>query len=531
MLTEKEFKKIKKMSLKGHNKSEIAKMLCINFRTVGRYLQYDKYPGYRIKKQRISKLDPFRSYIKMKVANDNITVSKLYEELLTKGYQGKRVILGEYVKELRDAQKTINNVKTSNSLLKKNMSRHLQSYPTKGISKGASAEMAGKRAEFTLNEYSAMYSKASKLEKGNILDEFCKITKYHRKYAIELLGSGNLQDKQKKKRKKVYSDKCILVIERIWQAADYPWSERLVILIRLWLPWAKQHMKWITPEIEKEVLKISARQIDRRLKDKKKLLSRKMYGRTKPGSLLKHHIPIKTDNWDVKEPGFAEIDLVSHSGSNASGTFIYSLNVTDIQTGWVETVPIMGKTEIVTLNGIKEIRKDLPFDLKGIDSDNGTEFINNHLYSYCEKSKIQFTRGRPYKKNDNAHIEQKNWTHVRRILGYERYDSEDQLFLLRELYRKKLRIMMNLFQPCVKLEKKERVGSKIKRKYEQPKTPLNRLIEYHDRNELPLTLPILRLIDLKKKTDPFKLAKEIEKLVKKIKEYKNIENNKSKKAV
>jgi hypothetical protein len=303
--------------------------------------------------------------------------------------------------------------------------------------------------------------------------------------------------------------------------ADYPWSERLKALLPIWLPLAKQHMKWITPEIEKEVVTISARQIDRRLLEKKKKIKRKMYGRTKPGTLLKHHIPIKTDSWDITEPGFTEVDLVSHSGSNASGGFIHSLSITDILTGWVETVPIMGKTEIAALRGIEEAIKGLPFPIKGIDTDNGTEFINSHLFDYCKKRHIQFTRGRPYKKNDNAHIEQKNWTHVRKIMGYERYDLDEHLGAMHELYRKKLRLMMNLFQPCVKLKSKERVGSKIKRTYEKPSTPLDRLAAYYKENNMPVTLSVLRLIKIRETIDPFKLSKEITKSVNQLKSIKN----------
>jgi transposase InsO family protein len=191
----------------------------------------------------------------------------------------------------------------------------------------------------------------------------------------------------------------------IWEAAGYPWSERLKGMLPVWMPWAKRHSAWLSASIEQEVLSISARQIDRRLRAKKRALKRRLYGRTKPGTLLKHHIPVKTDCWDVHEPGFTEIDLVSHSGQHASGEFIHSLNLTDVQTGWVETRAVMGRGESGVVQAIEEIRQSVPFRLQGIDSDNGSEFINHHLYSYCQRHRIQFTRGRPYKKNDNAHIE------------------------------------------------------------------------------------------------------------------------------
>ncbi len=146
---------------------------------------------------------------------------------------------------------------------------------------------------------------------------------------------------------------------------------------------------------------------------------------TKPGSLLKHHIPVKTDRWEVQKPGFTEIDLVSHSGNSAAGDYCYSLNVTDIDTGWTETRAVLGKGQQRVQAALEAVRQTLPFPLRGINSDNGSEFINAHLWGYCHAHDIQFTRGRPYKKDDNAHIQQKKWTHVRRLLGYVRYDTEN----------------------------------------------------------------------------------------------------------
>jgi predicted transcriptional regulator len=409
-------------------------------------------------------------------------------------------------------------IETSTHLPRKQLSGLLLSYHNvgKGNDMGGSEMTAGKRVDSALSEYRKRYSEASKLEKGCILNEFCKLTKYHRKYAITLLKRERKESFNTKERKKVYSNESLLVVERIWEMADYPWSERLVAQIPLWLPWAKQHMKWITPQIEQEVQSISARQIDRRLKDKKKKLKRRMYGRTKPGTLLKHHIPIKTDSWNVTEPGYTEADLVSHSGSNASGVFIYSLSMTDILTGWVETVPIMGKSGAVSLKGIQEALSRFPFPIKGIDTDNGTEFINDLLFEYCKSHDIQFTRGRPYKKDDNAHIEQKNWTHVRKVLGYERFDSAEHLVAMRDLYRNKLRLMMNLFQPCVKLKQKKRIGSKIQRKYELPATPIDRLVSHFNKQKLSIPSSIKRLLELRERTDPFNLSNSISTAVKNI---------------
>ena len=207
------------------------------------------------------------------------------------------------------------------------------------------------------------------------------------------------------------------------------------------------------------------------MRRRKGQLRRRLYGRTKPGTLLKHPIPLKTDHWDVQVPGFTEIDWVSHSGNSAAGDLCYSLNLTDIYTGWTETRAVLGRGQEGIRAALEEIRQALPFPLRGIDSDNGSEFINEHLLRYCRALGIQFTRGRPYKKDDNAHIEQKNWTHVRRILGYVRYDSPAALEAINDLYRQELRLFQNLFLPSVKLARKERVGSRLRRHYEAPQTP------------------------------------------------------------
>jgi hypothetical protein len=264
--------------------------------------------------------------------------------------------------------------------------------------------------------------------------------------------------------------------------------------------------------MQKQLLSISPATIDRRLKAKKHQLKKRLYGRTKPGTLLKHHIPIKTDSWNVKIPGFTETDLVSHSGNSASGEFIHSLNVTDIHSTWVETRAVMGKSQIGVLDAMKDIQQALPFKLLGIDSDNGSEFINYHLKTFCDQNKIQFTRGRPYKKDDNAHIEQKNWTHVRKIFGYERYDSKQAVEAMNDLYRNELRILQNLFLPSMKLLEKTRIGSKLKRRYDKPKTPLERLLNCPQNN--PLNIQELK--NLRNTIDPFALAKGVEQKLERI---------------
>jgi hypothetical protein len=271
-----------------------------------------------------------------------------------------------------------------------------------------------------------------------------------------------------------YGPRVISILRGVWEAADYPWSVRLKALLPEWMPWIRPRFR-PTPEIERQLLQISARSLDHRLRAYKRRLRRRIYGRTKPGTLLKHHIPLKTDRWEVQVPGFTEIDLVSHSGNSASGDFCYSLNLTDIHTGWTEARAVLGKSQEGVRQALEEIRQALPFPLRGIDSDNGSEFINDHLFRYCHSRAIQFTRGRPYKKDDNAHIEQKNWTHVRRLLGYVRYDSPAAWEAINDLYRHELRLFQNLFLPSVKLQRKQRVGSRLRRVYRAPQTPFQRV--------------------------------------------------------
>jgi len=280
---------------------------------------------------------------------------------------------------------------------------------------------------------------------------------------------------------------------------------RLKALIPLWLPWVRKHYS-LTPRLEEQLLKISPRQIDRRLREEKKRAGRRLYGRTKPGTLLKHHVPIKTDRWDVRRPGYGEIDLVSHSGNCATGEFAHTLNVVDIHTTWTESVALLGKAQVRVQRGLEEIRRALPFELVGIDSDNGSEFINFHLVRYCKAAGIQFTRGRPYKKDDNAHVEQKNWTHVRKLLGWVRYDTDTAVATINRLYRGDLRLLQNLFLPSVKLIRKERVGSRMRRRYDAAKTPFDRVLGCKEvRPEV-----VARLKALRERLDPFALSRSVD---------------------
>jgi len=351
------------------------------------------------------------------------------------------------------------------------------------------------------------YRAAGREGKQVILNEFCANTGYHRKYAIRLLnGAQPARGKVRERRRGlIYNQETQAVLIAVWEAAGYPWSVRLKALLPQWMPWIRKRFR-LRPEIEGQLLRISARQMDRRLKAQKTQRRRSIYGRTKPGYLLKHHIPVKTDRWDVHQPGFTEVDLVSHSGNSASGEFAHTLNVTDIHTTWTESRAVLGRGEEAVQRALNEIAGVLPFALLGVDSDNGSEFINWHLKSWCEQQQIQLTRGRPYKKDDNAHIEQKNWTHVRKLLGWDRYDTHEAVAAINELYGHELRLWLNLFLPSVKLVKKVRVGSKMRRVYGAARTPFERVRECAQTD----AQKVAQLEQLRKCLDPFQMSRSIE---------------------
>jgi hypothetical protein len=354
------------------------------------------------------------------------------------------------------------------------------------------------------------YREGRRTEKTAMLEEFCKVCGYNRKYAIGLLSRPLSKAAARRGvtvRSASYSKASISTLAKVWEASGYLCSQRLKAALPQWLPWIKKHFE-VNGDREKELWGSSARQLDRRLSSHKRTVKRRLYGNTRPGSLLKQMIPIKTDHWNVTLPGYLEIDLVSHSGPSAAGEFIYSLDCVDIATGWVERQAVMGKGQLGIVAALGEIEQRLPFPLRGIDSDNGSEFINTHLFNFCQQRaknrSVQFTRSRPYKKDDNAHVEQKNWTHVRKLLGWERYDTWQALKTINHLYPQ-LRIFQNLFQPSMKLTRKIRKGSRLIRRYDQPSTPLERVLKFSQK-----TQQIEALKSLLKNTDPFELSRHID---------------------
>lgn len=266
---------------------------------------------------------------------------------------------------------------------------------------------------------------------------------------------------------------------------------------------------------ETKILMMSTSTLGRMVKKMREKNVLKGIATTRPGTLLKSEIPLRVGVWEETDPGFLEIDLVAHCGDNALGPFISTLNTTDIATGWFEAEAVMGKAEKGILTGVEKIKGRLPYKISGIDSDNGGEFINRQLYDYCVKNNIIFTRSRPYKKNDNAHIEQKNYTTVRQVLGYQRFDDDRVLGCMNKLYRGPLRLYINFFQPSEKCIEKTRIGSRIVKKYDVAKTPYERVILHQKTTEEARNY----LITLFNSLDPFLLRKEIDALVREIQKH------------
>lgn len=339
-------------------------------------------------------------------------------------------------------------------------------------------------------------------EKSRLLREVSENLGCRRKHAIRLMNGKIVNsDKPWRRRNPIYPERLVRILEAVWEDGQYPWSVRLKELLVLWIVWIRRRWK-LTREEERQLLAMSAATIDRRLARYKRESSRKVYGKTKPGRWLRRTIPIQTESWNVPEPGWLEIDTVSHSGACAEGLFAYTVNQTDLFSGWTECRAILGKSASEVKTAIEEMRRDLPFELKGLDSDNGEEFINWMLDRYCRDSKVRRFRSRPYKKDDQAHIEQKNWTHVRKLIGYDRYDTQAAVEAMNDLYRNEWRLFCNLYLPSVKLAQKIRVGAKIKRIYSKAKTPLDRLLESDKGDRVKLEA----LRRLRETSNPFELS-------------------------
>jgi len=336
-------------------------------------------------------------------------------------------------------------------------------------------------SEEYLEKLRERYAQASKKERQSILDEFVATTNYHRKHAIALLrGKRQHRDPSKpihRPRKRIYTDEDKRAVLWLVKLFDYIASKRLRVAMDTELATLfKQGYLQVGRACYLRLRRISAATMDRFRQGLPHPYTRRRGG-TKPGTLLKQHIPIRTfADWDDKRPGFVEADLVQHDGGNSSGDFACTLDVTDVSTGWTELRAVRNKAQVHVFAAVQYLRALLPFPLLGIDSDNGSEFINDELSRYCDHEHLTFTRGRAGRKNDNPFVESKNWSVVRRLVGYSRFDTQGQVKQLNELYAVN-RLYINHFLPVTKLQTKVREGSRVKKTYDAPKTPYQRVLD------------------------------------------------------
>jgi hypothetical protein len=351
------------------------------------------------------------------------------------------------------------------------------------------------------------YLRASKAEKTRILDEFVASTGYHRKHAIRVLKRGvKASGKKKPGKSKLYQGEVVIALTKIWAICGQICSRRLHPFLPEMVDVLERHGELkLTKQTRDLLLQMSRATMDRCLKSVRDR-PRRGLSTTKPGTLLKHAIPVRTfADWDDARPGFAEIDLVAHCGDSTHGEYLNTLNVVDVATGWCECLILANRSQRQVSAAIQRLRQRLPFPLLGIDSDNDSAFINDNLYRYCKAEQITFTRSRPYKKNDQAHVEQKNWTAVRRLIGYDRYESHPALALFETIYHD-WRLYVNFFQPVLKLVHKRRVGSKLIKTYDTARTPYQRVLEspdvsQQDKDRLRQLYPGLNPVALRQRID------------------------------
>src|SRR3989338_3971126 len=353
----------------------------------------------------------------------------------------------------------------------------------------------------------ARYQRSTKKEKGRIIDEFIQTTGYNRSYARRILAGVKKRGKKRERKplQRFYDASVFYPLRTLWIAADGICGSRLAPFIPELLKVLQKHKEFrVKKDVRKNLLSLSSATIDRMLTATKKQYALKGRATTKPGTLLRSTIAVRTfDDWNDKRPGFFETDLVAFCGESVRGEYVNGLNLTDVATGWVGLEAVMGKGQYRVHQAIDRVGQRLMFPLLGLDPDNGTEFINHELKRYCETHRIMFTRIRPYKKNDNCYVEQKNYTVLRRFLGYARYDTEEQLHLVKEILCL-VEPYVNFFQPSVKLKEKKRVGSRMKKAYDTAKTPYQRLIASgilndEQKQSLQTVYESLNPVDMKRK--------------------------------
>ena len=366
-----------------------------------------------------------------------------------------------------------------------------------------------------LSKLQVRYLRRSREGKSRMLDELCEDYEYDRKYAIKLLGGGlPIPSGRVRPGPEPRYEVIEPIVREMWLTAEQPCGKRLVPILRQWLPYYEQRYGPLSGRQRQLVKQVSAATLDRLLVPARaEHVGRGRCG-TKPGSLLRSEIPIRTGTWDLSQPGYLEADSVAHCGGSLAGDFIWSLTYTDILSGWTEGGAVWNKGATGVLAATREVEERLPFDLLGFDSDNGGEFLNHHLWSYMRERKeaVEFTRSRPYHSDDNAHVEQKNWTWARQLLGYGRLEDPQLVAPISALYREVWAPWQNFFLPCLKLESKWREGSHWRKRYEPPQTAYQRLC-------VPGMLSRQERRHLKERhasLDPFALKDELERRLKQI---------------
>lgn len=324
------------------------------------------------------------------------------------------------------------------------------------------------------------YASSPRKKKSAILDEFVAATGVARKTAITLLRKPPPARARPRGRPVVrYGADVQAALELLWAVSGHLCSKRLVPGLGDLIASMEAHSESLWGESTREkLLKLSPSTCDRLLRAKRKSFCPVGRCMTKPGSMLKSQIPIRTwSDWTDEAPGYCEMDLVHHCDNDTSGEYLHTITVTDVVLGWTENEALRNRSEKSVELAVEAIRLRMPYPIKGLDSDSGAEFINQIMLRYCQTHGIVFTRSRPYKKNDQCKVEQKNWSVVRQNVGYNRYEGEEARRILSALYRE-LRLMVNFVQPSLKLLSKERVGARIRKKYDTAKTPCQRALEH-----------------------------------------------------
>lgn len=350
------------------------------------------------------------------------------------------------------------------------------------------------------------YQNSTKKKKGQILTEFCSVCKLTRKHAIRILnGSLNPRVKKSGPKSKYQREDVMTALKELWSLMSQMCSKKMVVGFIDWLPFYE-----CRNEVKGLLLQMSASTIDRLLRSHKSPLQRGISA-TRP-SLIKNRIPLKLLDGEVTIPGYLEGDTVAHCGNTLSGDFGNSLTLTDLLSGWTENRAMWTKTAEKVVQQFTDIEVRLPFTMIGVATDNGTEFLNEKVIEYLQNrpAPVNMVRRRPYKKNDNAHVEQKNWTHVRQLFGYDRVDDPILIPMMNEIYRAYWNPLQNFFTPVLKLKTKERIGGRVKKMYDVPKTPYKRLLEssYIDEEQKS------KLKDQYHTKNPIYLKKEMDKKLK-----------------